>query len=70
MMPIYTVKENLNKGIVIGREGRILKRVGTLARQDMERLFGSKVFLQLWVKVKDDWRNSDFMLNELGYKKE
>ena len=48
----------------------MLKRVGTLARQDMERLFDSKVFLQLWVKVKEDWRNSDFMLNELGYKKE
>ncbi|HHU90436.1 MAG TPA: GTPase Era [Clostridiaceae bacterium] len=66
---IYCERES-HKGIVIGREGRILKRVGTLARQDMERLFGSKVFLQLWVKVKDDWRNSDFMLNELGYKKE
>jgi GTP-binding protein Era len=39
-----------------------------LARQDIERLLDSKVFLKLWVKVKDDWRNSDFMLNELGYK--
>ncbi|NLX63319.1 MAG: GTPase Era [Clostridiaceae bacterium] len=66
---IYCEKES-HKGIIIGKEGKMLKRVGTLARQDMERLFGSKVFLQLWVKVKEDWRNSDFMLNELGYKKE
>jgi len=66
---IYCEKES-HKGIIIGREGKMLKRVGTLARQDMERLFGSKVFLQLWVKVKEDWRNNDFMLNELGYKKE
>jgi len=66
---IYCEKES-HKGIIIGREGKMLKRVGTLARQDMERLFGTKIFLQLWVKVKEDWRNSDFMLNELGYKKE
>ena len=66
---IYCEKES-HKGIIIGKDGKVLKRVGTLARQDMERLFDSKVFLKLWVKVKDDWRNSDFMLNELGYKKE
>ncbi|NLE26422.1 MAG: GTPase Era [Clostridiaceae bacterium] len=66
---IYCEKES-HKGIIIGKDGKVLKQVGTLARQDMERLFDSKVFLKLWVKVKDDWRNSDFMLNELGYKKE
>lgn len=64
---IYCEKES-HKGIVIGKGGAMLKRVGTLARQDMERLFDTKVFLKLWVKVKDDWRNSDYMLNELGYK--
>ncbi len=66
---IYCEKES-HKGIIIGKDGKVLKRVGTLARQDMERLFDCKVFLKLWVKVKEDWRNSDFMLNELGYKKE
>jgi GTP-binding protein Era len=63
---IYCEKES-HKGIIIGKDGVMLKKVGSLARQDMERLFDSKVFLKLWVKVKDDWRNSDFMLNELGY---
>ncbi len=64
---IYCEKES-HKGIIIGKDGAMLKKVGMLARQDMERLFDTKVFLKLWVKVKDDWRNSDFMLNELGYK--
>lgn len=65
---IYCEKES-HKGIVIGKDGIMLKKVGTLARQEIEHLLDSKVFLKLWVKVKDDWRNSDFMLNELGYKK-
>ncbi|NLU53710.1 MAG: GTPase Era [Clostridiaceae bacterium] len=64
---IYCEKES-HKGIVIGKNGVMLKKVGTLARQEMEALFGSKVNLKLWVKVKEDWRNSDYMLNELGYK--
>jgi GTP-binding protein Era len=46
----------------------MLKKIGTRAREDIERLMGMKVVLKLWVKVKEDWRNSDFMLNELGYK--
>jgi len=64
---IYCEKES-HKGIVIGKNGAMLKKVGTLARQEMEALFASKVNLKLWVKVKEDWRNSDYMLNELGYK--
>ncbi len=64
---IYCEKKS-HKGIIIGKGGTMLKEVGVLARQDMEHLFDSKVFLRLWVKVKDDWRNSDFILNELGYK--
>ncbi|NLM75965.1 MAG: GTPase Era [Clostridiaceae bacterium] len=64
---IYCEKES-HKGIIIGKGGSMLKKVGTFARQDMERLYGTKVNLKLWVKVKDDWRNSDFMLRELGYK--
>jgi GTP-binding protein Era len=64
---IYCEKES-HKGIIIGKNGDMLKRIGTLARQDVENLLGVKVFLKLWVKTKTDWRNSDFMLNELGYK--
>ncbi len=64
---IYCEKES-HKGIIIGKDGVMLKKVGMQARKDMERLFDAKVFLKLWVKVKDDWRNSDFMLNELGYR--
>lgn len=56
-----------HKGILIGRQGAMLKRIGTEARKDMERLLGSRVNLQLWVKVKEDWRNSAAMLGELGY---
>ena len=47
----------------------MLKRIGSAARHDMEKLIGSKVNLKLWVKVKEDWRNSDGMLRELGYRK-
>lgn len=65
---IYCEK-NSHKGILIGKEGAMLKRIGSSARFDMEKLIGSKVNLKLWVKVKDDWRNSPGMLKELGYNK-
>ncbi len=64
---IYCEKDS-HKRILIGKEGRMLKKIGTLAREDMEGLLGSKVFLQLWVKVKSDWRNNMSMLKTLGYK--
>jgi len=64
---IYCEKES-HKGIIIGKNGDMLKKIGTYARQDAERLLGSKIFLKLWVKTKEDWRNSDFVLRELGYK--
>lgn len=63
---IYCERDS-HKGILIGKEGKMLKRIGTLARQEIENLLGSKVFLQLWVKVKPDWRNSGNMLKSLGY---
>lgn len=63
---IYCEKES-HKGIVIGRGGHMLKKIGTLSREDMENLLESKVFIQLWVKVKPDWRNSSAMLKLLGY---
>jgi GTP-binding protein Era len=63
---IYTERPS-QKGILIGKQGQMLKRVGQMARQEIEALFGSKVFLDLWVKVKEDWRNRDLMLRNFGY---
>lgn len=57
-----------HKGIIIGKEGKMLKKIGSAARYEIERLLDTKVFLELWVKVKPDWRNSDSMLKNLGYK--
>ena len=65
---IYCEKDS-HKGILIGKEGKMLKQVGSLSRLDIEKLLGTKVFLELWVKVKPDWRNSATMLKTLGYKK-
>lgn len=56
-----------HKGIIIGKEGSMLKKIGTYARTDMEKFFGCKVNLKIWVKVKEDWRNRDNILRSLGY---
>jgi GTP-binding protein Era len=64
---IYTEKKS-HKGIIIGKGGRKLKGIGKSAREDIERMLGTKVFLDLRVKVKAGWRDSDFMLGSLGYK--
>jgi len=61
------VERESQKAIVVGKGGERLKAAGTYARIDMERLFGMKVFLQLWVKVRSDWREDDSLLAELGY---
>ena len=66
---IYTERDS-QKAIIIGKQGSLLKKVGQLARQDIERLMGSKVFLELWVKVKADWRNRDHMLRNFGFSEE
>lgn len=66
---IYCEKKS-HKGIIIGKNGSMLKRIGTMAREDMEKLFGAKVFLKLWVKVKEDWRNKNSVLRDLGYGRE
>ncbi|MDR1559182.1 MAG: GTPase Era [Clostridiales bacterium] len=63
---IYCEKDS-HKGIIIGKKGETLKKIGSAARLDIERLLGSPIFLQLWVKVKKDWRNSDFYLKNFGY---
>ena len=56
-----------HKGIIIGRGGKMLKSIGTEARKDLEMLFDSKVFLELWVKVEEGWRDSTRVMRELGY---
>ena len=56
-----------HKGIIIGKQGSMLKKIGTLARKEIEELLEMQVNLQLWVKVKKDWRDSDFMLKNFGY---
>ena len=65
---IYCERDT-HKGIVIGKGGSMLKKVGAYAREDMERFFGCKINLQLWVKVKEDWRNRESVLRTLGYDK-
>lgn len=59
-----------HKGIIIGKQGSMLKRIGTSARMDIEGLLESQVNLKLWVKVKKDWRDSDFLLKNFGYRQE
>lgn len=63
---VYVERES-QKGIVIGAGGKLLKEIGHAARKDIENLLGSKSFLDLWVKVKKDWRNRDSSLRNFGY---
>ncbi len=63
---IFCEKQS-HKGMLIGKNGTTLKLIGSRAREDMEKFFGTKVFLDLWVKVKENWRNSDVMLNNFGF---
>lgn len=62
------VERDSQKGIIIGNKGAMLKQLGAQSRLDIQRLLGTKVYLDLWVKVKKDWRNKSGMLSELGYK--
>lgn len=64
---IYCEKKT-HKGIIIGKNGEMLKKIGTLARGDIEKMLDKKVYLELWVKIKTDWRNSDFLIKNFGYK--
>jgi GTPase len=66
---IYTERDS-QKGILIGKKGSLLKEVGRRARMEMEHLLGTKIFLELWVKVKKDWRDEKKMLRRLGYSSE
>jgi GTP-binding protein Era len=64
---LILVERDSQKGILIGKKGEMLKTVGTEARIELEALLGTKVFLELWVKVQKDWRQDENVLKELGY---
>lgn len=66
---IYCEK-NTHKGIIIGKNGSMLKKIGAEAREDIENLLDTKVFLQTWVKVKENWRDSEMLLKNFGFKEE
>lgn len=61
------VERDSQKGILIGEKGKMLREIGSRARADIERLMGDKVFLEIWVKVKKDWRNQERMLRNFGF---
>ncbi|MDH8702325.1 GTP-binding protein Era [Dysgonomonadaceae bacterium PH5-43] len=67
---VVIVERNSQKGIIIGDKGQALKKVGSMARKDIERFFDKKVFLEIFVKVEKDWRSRDNMLRSFGYKLE
>ncbi len=66
---IYCEK-NSHKGIIIGKQGAMLKKISSLARTDMERFMGTKVYLQTWVKVKENWRDNPNLIRNFGYRDE
>ena len=59
-----------HKGIIIGKQGSMLKKIGSTARYEIEQMLECKVNLQLWVKVKKDWRDSDFLIKNFGYRED
>lgn len=70
VMATIIVERDSQKGIIIGKQGSMLKEIGKRARVDIENLLGSKVFLELWVKVQKDWRNRMSQLREYGFKED
>ena len=64
---IYCEKKS-HKGMIIGKEGKKLKGIGKQSRMELERLLGTKVFLELWVKVRENWRDSNYSLSDFGYR--
>jgi GTP-binding protein Era len=67
IMAQINVERESQKGIIIGHQGKALKKVGTEARKELEAFFGKKVFIQIFVKVQKDWRSKDFNLKQFGY---
>lgn len=70
VMATIVVERSSQKGIVIGKQGKMLKEIGQLSRLDIENLLGSKVYLELWVKVQKDWRNKASFLREFGFRED
>ena len=66
---IYCEKAS-HKGIIIGKQGAMLKKISSLARQDMEKFMGTKVYLETWVKVKENWRDNVNYVRSFGYRDE
>ena len=66
---IFCERES-HKGIIIGKNGEMLKKIGSYAREDAEELFGAKVYMDLWVKIKENWRDSRAQLSNFGYNNE
>ena len=66
---IYCEKAS-HKGIIIGKHGATIKKIGSYAREDIEKMLDSKVFLDLYVRVKENWRDSDFNISDFGYREE
>ena len=67
IMAVIYVERDTQKGIIIGRRGEKIKQVGTEARKEIERFFDKRVFLEIFVKVEDDWRNRENKLRAFGY---
>ena len=70
VMATIIVERDSQKGIIIGKQGKMLKEIGKRARKDIENLLGSKVFLELWVKVQKDWRNKASQLRDYGFRED
>lgn len=70
VMATIIVERDSQKGIIIGKQGSMLKEIGKRARQDIETLLGSKVYLELWVKVQKDWRNKMTQLRDFGFRED
>ena len=64
---VITVERDSQKGIIIGKKGEMLKKIGRQARQEIEQLLAARVYLELFVKVSKDWRENRRMMKELGY---
>jgi len=67
---VIYVERDSQKGIIIGKQGRALKKVATEARRSLEKFFGKTIFLEIFVKVDKDWRNSDKELRNFGYQQD
>ena len=64
------VERQSQKKIIIGNQGKMIKEIGTLARKDIVMLLGEKIYLEIWVKVEEGWRDKQFLLKQFGYNKD